>query len=201
MKANETNFIALIRQRREEGILYVIDTYGGYLHAIVRQRLSALPDRIDECMNDIFLGIWKNIDSYDADKGSFQHWIAGIARLEAIDCLRRASRECRMVSLDTDLEQSCDSLSYEDTQMQTAIESALSEETEELLSCLSARDRELFYRIYGNEESPEQVSSELGITRDNLYVRLFRGKKKMRSFAAGKRKYAALPPEERNNEI
>jgi hypothetical protein len=29
MKANETNFIALIRQKREEGILYVIDTYGG----------------------------------------------------------------------------------------------------------------------------------------------------------------------------
>lgn len=54
MKANETNFIALIRQKREEGILYVIDTYGGYLHAIVRQRLSALPDQIDECMNDIF---------------------------------------------------------------------------------------------------------------------------------------------------
>lgn len=70
MKANETNFIALIRQKREEGILYVIDTYGGYLHAIVRQRLSALPDQIDECMNDIFLGIWKNIDSYDADRAA-----------------------------------------------------------------------------------------------------------------------------------
>lgn len=184
MKANETNFIALIRQKREEGILYVIDTYGGYLRAIVRQRLSALPDQIDECMNDIFLGIWKNIDSYDADKGSFRNWIAGIARLEAIDRLRRASRECRTVSLDTGIEQSCDSLSVRDAQMQSLIDRELSAETQELLSCLSAQDRELFYRIYGNEESPEQVSSELGITRDNLYVRLFRGKKKMRSYAA-----------------
>lgn len=60
----------------------------------------------------------------------------------------------------------------------------MSAETEELLSCLNAKDRELFYRIYGNEENPEQVSSELGMTRDNLYVRLFRGKKKMRSYAA-----------------
>lgn len=184
MKANETNFIALIRQKREEGILYVIDTYGGYLHAIVRQRLSALPDQIDECMNDIFLGIWKNIDSYDADKGSFQNWIAGIARLEAIDCLRRAGRERQLVSLDSCLERSCDILSCTDEPIPSFLDRELSAETEELLSCLSAKDRELFYRIYGNEESPEQVSSELGMTRDNLYVRLFRGKKKMRSYAA-----------------
>ncbi|MDE6219589.1 MAG: sigma-70 family RNA polymerase sigma factor [Lachnospiraceae bacterium] len=184
MKANEKNFIALIRQQNDEGILYVIDTYGGYLHAIVRQRLSALPDKIDECMNDIFLGIWKNIDSYDENKGSFQNWIAGIARLEAIDYLRKASREYQTVSLDQDFEQSHDSVSCIDAQMHALIEKELSEETTALLSCLSAKDRELFYRIYGNEESPEQVSAELGMTTDNLYVRLFRGKKKMRAYAA-----------------
>ncbi|MDE6619117.1 MAG: sigma-70 family RNA polymerase sigma factor [Lachnospiraceae bacterium] len=184
MKANEKNFIALIRQRNEAGILYVIDTYGGYLRAIVRQRLSALPDKIDECMNDIFLGIWKNIDSYDENKGSFQNWIAGIARLEAIDYLRRASRECQTISLNPDLEQSYDGIPGFDAQMHALIEKELSEETTKLLSCLSAKDRELFYRIYGNEESPEQVSTELGMTKDNLYVRLFRGKKKVRAYAA-----------------
>lgn len=179
MKANETNFITLIRQQNEEGILYVIDTYGGYLRSIVRQRLFALPNQIDECINDIFLGIWKNIDCYDETKGSFQNWIAGIARLEAIDYLRKASRECKTVCLDSDSE-----LSYEDSQIHALIEKDLSEETASLLSCLNAKDQELFYRIYGNEETPEQVSSELGITRNNLYVRLLRGKKKMRAYAA-----------------
>ena len=70
------------------------------------------------------------------------------------------------------------------TQIHALIEKELSEETTALLSCLNAKDQELFYRIYGNEESPEQVSSELGITRNNLYVRLLRGKKKMRAYAA-----------------
>lgn len=30
MKANESNFVELIKKRREEGILYVIETYGGF---------------------------------------------------------------------------------------------------------------------------------------------------------------------------
>ena len=80
MRANEDNFIRLIRQRKEEGILYVIETYGGLIHSVVRKRLSGFPDRAEECMNDIFLGIWQNIDSFDEKKGSFLNWISGAAR-------------------------------------------------------------------------------------------------------------------------
>lgn len=65
MKADEHNFVDLIKRRREEGILYVMETYGGLLRSIVKKRLYSAPDRIDECMNDIFLGIWRNIDSFD----------------------------------------------------------------------------------------------------------------------------------------
>lgn len=179
MKANDKNFIALIRRQKEEGILYVIDTFGGYLRAVVRRRLCAVPqDRIDECLNDVFLGIWKNIDSFDESKGSFKNWAAGIARLEAIDFLRRTGRELSTVGLDK-LE-----LPQEDAQLLALVERELSEETQKLLSCLEPKDQELFLRIYANEEEPRQVSAQMGITRENLYVRLFRGKKKMRRMAA-----------------
>lgn len=91
MRANETNFIDLIKAKREEGILYVIDTYGGLLQSIVRKRLYVAPDRVEECMNDVFLGIWRNIGCFDAGKGSFVNWAAGVARLESIDMLRWSS--------------------------------------------------------------------------------------------------------------
>ncbi len=178
MKATEDNFIALIRRRKEEGILYVIDTWGGYLRSIVRRRLALLPDRVDECMNNIFWGIWKNINSFDASKGSFQNWAAGIARFEAINCLRQAQKEWQAISLDgIDLPQ-------EDPDMLALLERELSSETKDLLSCLAPHDRELFLRIYGDEEDPAQISRELGISRENIYVRLFRGKKKLRAYAA-----------------
>ena len=176
MKANEDNFIELIKKRREEGILYVIDTYGGLLHAIVRKRLFMMPDRIEECMNDIFLGIWKNIDSFDESRGNFIAWAAGVARLEAINMLRKIQRELRFqtVSLE-DIE-----IPQEDVSFSELTDLELSKETKEILDCLNPKDQELFKRIFLEEEEPEKAGEALGISRDNVYVRIFRGKQKIR---------------------
>lgn len=174
MKATEQNFISLLRSRKEEGILYVIETYGALLQSIVQKRLYAFPDRAEECMNDIFLGIWQNIDRFDEKKGSFTNWACGVARFEAIDTLRKIQREKGSVPLD-DIE-----LPQEDRELLHIVEQELSAETEAILDCLSDKDRELFRRIYMNEETPEAAGAALGITKDNVYVRLFRGKRKIR---------------------
>ena len=183
MKADHTNFITLLRHGKEEGILFVIETYGGYLRTIVRRRLFALPDLVDDCLNDIFFGIWKNIGSYDDTKGSFQNWAAAVARLTAIDYLRRAAREQRALSLEA-LELD---LAQEDAGIAALAEQELSDEMQELLSCLNEKDKELFLRIYGQEEDPDTVGAGLGLSKNSVYVRLFRGKKKMRAFAANRK--------------
>ena len=185
MKANEDNFVDLIRKSREEGLVYVIRTYGGLLKSIVQKRLFASPDRVEECMNDIFLGIWKNIDCFDESRGSFVNWAAGVARLEAIDTLRRIQREHLSMSLE-ELEME---IPKEDMALQKLTEQELSKETEEILKCLSGRDQELFRRIFLMEEEPEEAGQALGMSRDNVYVRIFRGKKKIRS-KFGERKRA-----------
>lgn len=185
MKANEHNFVELIKKRREEGILYVIETYGSLLQSIVRKRLFTWPDRIDECMNDIFLGIWQNIDSFDESKGSFAGWAAGVARLEAIDVLRRIKREPGSVSLE-EMEME---IPQEDAGLLELAEQELSNETEEILACLSPKDQELFRRIFMEEENPAEAGRALGLSRDNVYVRIFRGKKRIRG-KFGERKRA-----------
>ena len=181
MKANEHNFINLLKQQKEEGILYVIETYGGLLKSIVHRRLAAYPDKAEECMNDIFLGIWQNIGSFDASKGSFVNWACGVARLETIDALRKIQREKNAVPLE-EIE-----LPQEDGELLRLIDQELSEETEELLNCLSETDRELFQRIYMDEEDPVSTGQALGISRDNVYVRLFRGRQKIRKNFQSKR--------------
>lgn len=185
MKANEDNFIDLIKQRREEGLVYVIRTFGGLIRSIVQKRLFAAPDRVEECMNDVFLGIWRNIDCFDGSRGSFVNWAAGVARLEAIDALRRIQRERRAVSL----EEMEAEIPKEDEALRKLTEQEFSKETEEILRCLSPKDQELFRRIFLMEEEPEEAGKALGLSRDNVYVRIFRGKKKIRS-KFGERKRA-----------
>ena len=181
MKANENNFIDLLKKRKEEGILYVIDTYGGFLRSIVRRHLSGTPDRVEECMNDIFFGIWNNIDSFDEKRGTFVNWAAGVARLQAIDTLRRILREqrIRIVPLE-DAE-----IAQEDRALEELSESEFSREAYGILNCLNERDRELFKRIFLAEEKPEKAGEALGLSRNSVYVRLFRGKQKIREKRGG----------------
>lgn len=185
MRANESNFVELMKKRREEGILFVIETYGGLLKSIVQKRLFTWPDRIDECMNDIFLGIWQNIDCFDESRGSFVGWASGVARLEAIDMLRRIQREPQPVSL----ENMEGEIPQEDPAFCKMVEQELSRETEEILGCLSKKDQELFRRIFMEEEEPEEAGKAMGLSRTNVYVRIFRGKKRIRS-KFGERKRA-----------
>ena len=181
MKVTEENFISLIRQRREEGIVYVMENYGGLLRSIVRKHLSSAPDRMDECMNDIFLGIWQNIGSFDETRGSFVNWAAGVARLEAIDTLRKMQREHVRFS-PKEMTLSC-----EDDALSSLTGERLSKETEELLNCLLPKDRELFQRIFLEAQEPAEAGHAMGLTRNNVYVRLSREKKKIRDSIKGRK--------------
>ena len=181
MKANEDNFISLIKKRREEGIRYVMEEYGGLLQSIVKKRLFGMPDRIEECMNDIFFGIWNNISSFDPGRSSFKNWAAGVARFQAIDYLRRYGRQLQQEAWE-DVE-----FPVEDDNLLRLVERELSRETEELLNCLKPEDREIFARIFIQDQDVETVSMEMGLPRTAVYNKISRGKKKLRSMAEGSR--------------
>ena len=60
------------------------------------------------------------------------------------------------------------------------LEEELSEETESMLNCLKPRDRELFQRLFLEEQDIDTVSSETGMKKEVIYNRVSRGKKKLR---------------------
>ncbi len=60
------------------------------------------------------------------------------------------------------------------------IEKELSNELEEMLSHLKEKDRELFLKLYVEEQDIDDISEETGMNRDVIYNRVSRGKKKLR---------------------
>lgn len=175
MKIGEHNFVRLLQKREERALFYVLERYGGLLKSVVQKHLYRMPDRQEECMNDILMNIWENIGSFDGTKSTFKNWAAGIARYRAIDYLRKYKKELLHASLE-ELEGE-----GKDGELLQSIEREISDETEAMLSCLSPRDREIFRRLYLEEESPEEIGADLGLSRDAVYSRVSRGKKKIRS--------------------
>ena len=89
LRITEENFIEEIKKRNEIALEYVIENYGWILKTVLKKHLFYLQDYYDECMNDCFLGIWENIESYNPNKSSFKNWIGGIAKYKSIDYTRK----------------------------------------------------------------------------------------------------------------
>lgn len=83
----EGELVALLRKRDEKAFGYLYDNYSGALYGIIN---SIIPDRetANDTLQDVFLNIWKKIDSYDSQKGRLFTWMLNVARNAAIDKIR-----------------------------------------------------------------------------------------------------------------
>ena len=174
MKIGERNYIQQLQLHNEKALMYVIDKYGGLLMAVIRKHLFSLPEKQEECFDDVLLKIWQNIADFDENKNSFKNWAAAIARYRSVDYLRQYQRELATVNIEDTV------IVQEDRELAGMIENEISEEMERMLAALKPSDRELFLKLYVEEKTIEQVSEETGMKREIIYNRLSRGKHKIR---------------------
>ncbi len=174
MKIGEKNYIKQLRLHNEKALAYVIDEYGGLIMSVIRKHLFYLPEKQEECFDDVLLKIWQNIESFDENKSTFRNWAAAVAKYQAIDYLRSYRKELQTVNIEDAV------IVQEDHALAGMIEKEINLEVEKMLECLKPQDRELFYKLYVEEKSMKQISCETGIKQEVIYNRLSRGRKKLR---------------------
>ncbi len=176
MHVDEHNYISCLKAGKDEAMDYVVDRYGGLLMTVIRRRLYLIPDAADDCLNEVLIKIWLHASDYDEARGSFASWITAIAKYQALNVLRAYQRCLKEKAFD---ETVINAAQKED--FSRKIDDELSEQLSAILSCLSPTDQELFLRVYVEEEPISEISEASGMTRDTIYQRLSRGKKKIRN--------------------
>jgi RNA polymerase sigma factor (sigma-70 family) len=83
----EGELVTLLKQRDQAAFSYLYDHYSGSLYAII---INIVPDRelANDVLQEVFVKIWKQIDSYDTTKGRLFTWMLNIARNTGIDTVR-----------------------------------------------------------------------------------------------------------------
>lgn len=166
-----------IDEKITEGILngdefaleLLIDKYGGLIKSIVYYHLKYFPEYREECMQDIFLAIWRNIKSYNADKNSLKNWIGAVSKYKCIDYKRKYYKEICFEELDESV-----------AGPESFAQNELAEEIESILNCLDKDDRELFYRHYILGEKICRIAKSKDKSSAFFYNRLSRGREKIR---------------------
>ncbi|MEQ9423594.1 MAG: sigma-70 family RNA polymerase sigma factor [Cyclobacteriaceae bacterium] len=87
MKISEPALIELLKNGDEKGFEYLYESYSAALYGIVF-RIVKTEEVANEVLQDAFLKIYNNINSYDSKKGKLFTWMLNLTRNLSIDKTR-----------------------------------------------------------------------------------------------------------------
>jgi RNA polymerase sigma-70 factor (ECF subfamily) len=90
IKYSEQELIALLQQRKEQSFAYLYENYSGALLGVVGGIIGN-QETAQDVLQEVFVNIWRKIESYDPAKGRLFTWMMNIARNAAIDKIRSRS--------------------------------------------------------------------------------------------------------------
>lgn len=89
---DDMRLVARLRAGDQQAMAELYDRYSPVVYSVA---LRVLQDTAaaEDVLQDIFLQLWRNPDSFDASRGCLGAWLAVIARHRAIDRLRKRRPE------------------------------------------------------------------------------------------------------------
>ncbi|WP_395066610.1 RNA polymerase sigma factor [Flavobacterium sp.] len=83
----QEQLIPLILQKDDRAFTIMYDMYSKSLFSVI-SNLVKETEEAEDVLQEVFVKIWKNIESYNSTKGRLYTWMLNIARNTAIDKLR-----------------------------------------------------------------------------------------------------------------
>ncbi len=87
---SEQELITALKARDDQAFSYLYDHYSGSLYSIILQIVKS-PETASDVLQEVFINIWRKIESYDPLKGRLFTWMLNISRNASIDMLRSKS--------------------------------------------------------------------------------------------------------------
>jgi len=196
---DEPRLIAGLRARDPRSLEAIINQYSGELFYLTRLILNGVGSEQDaeECLNDLYVVIWQEFDSFDPSRGSLRTWITMRAKYIALDrrryLLRRKAlhgpTEMVVLSLYDEYALVPDEHREQQTSqsepMSVGVDVLLEQnerrvELHRALEQLSELDRLIVYLRYFHHASIEEIAARTGLSRHAVDTHLWRARKTLR---------------------
>jgi RNA polymerase sigma-70 factor, ECF subfamily len=110
-QVTDSMLISRVRAGDEDALAALHDRYAQIVYSVALRVLGETTEA-EDILQEIFLQLWRNPQTFDSNRGSLGAWLAVITRHRAIDHLRRRRPESDIedviVAVDTRLEQTTD---------------------------------------------------------------------------------------------
>ncbi len=108
----EAELVASLKNKDQQAFSYLYDNYAAALYGVVTKIINR-EEIAKDLLQEIFIKIWRGMDSYDPAKGRLYTWMLNIARNSAIDVLRSSgfNQEKKISDLENNVNIDADTLS------------------------------------------------------------------------------------------
>lgn len=157
--------IAALKAKEKKAFENLYDKYSGALFNIILRIVNS-NEVAEDVLQESFLKIWKNIDSYDDNKATIFTWMLNISKNTALDALRKANSR---PSIQTDTENV-----YVDS-LRTVQMNTDSIGLKNSLKYLTPEQNVVIQAIYFNGLTHEEASKALDIPLGTVKTRIRMG--------------------------
>jgi RNA polymerase sigma factor (sigma-70 family) len=84
----EQELVSALKERDNQAFNFLYDNYAGALYSIIKQIITDNAELASDVLQEVFINIWRKIETYDQTKGRLFTWMLNIARNASIDTLR-----------------------------------------------------------------------------------------------------------------
>lgn len=167
VKYSEEELVSALKRNERSAFEFLYDHYSGALFNIISKTLKD-EEKAADVLQECFLKIWKNIASYDPEKGRLFTWIMNIARNGAIDAVRAEGRKPAMDDIENTVVLN-EKDTYEDSQ-------TISSDMKAIIDMLRPERKILidmaYFQGYTHEEISEELSIPLGTVKSRIRTAL-----------------------------
>ena len=173
---NDIYYINLIIEGNTNAFNILVDRYKDLVYSLALKMVKNR-EEAEEVAQDTFIKVFKSLSKFKGDS-KFSTWIYKVTYNTCLDRLKKQKREQQVVSIDefnTNQIKSIDN----------ALDKMENEEREkaihDCIQLLPADDAFLLTLFYFEEQSLEEIAKVIGLTANNVKVKLFRSRKKLTS--------------------
>jgi RNA polymerase sigma-70 factor, ECF subfamily len=164
IKYSEQELVVLLNEQSNDAFNYLYDNYSGAIYTIINQ---IVPDKdtANDVMQEVFVNIWRKINTYDAGKGRLFTWMLNIARNAAIDKVRsKGYRDSQRNQPIPDNENSKITMSFNPSVTDVGLKKVLTTLNEEYRKLIDLS----YYQGFTHEEIAKMLGIPLGTVKTRI---------------------------------
>ena len=154
----------------------LVDRYKDLVFTLA-MRMVKNREEAEEVSQDTFIKVYKSLNKFKGNS-KFSTWIYRVAYNTCLDRIKRIKRDYNVVAIDEFTEHQIKTI---DNALDKMEEQEHKDKIQQCLQLLPSDDSFLLTLYYFEEQSLEEISKVVGLTANNVKVKLYRSRKKLTS--------------------